>query len=170
MYRTKKYLLTTGILITITLLMVSCSLQKKSVYGLEEYKGVLGLKTLRKQSWFKDEYNRYKMNDTLQRIAENLSKHKIIVFGGGWCSDTRRELPRFIKILDQLNYPMQNLEIIFLDRDKKCERCKLINTPNNHNVKFVPTFIIIDASGKEKGRIVENPSLTLEKDLENIVN
>ena len=37
-------------------------------------------------------------------------------------------------------------------------------------IKFVPTFIVSDNAGKELGRIVENPSKTLEEDLIKLIN
>ncbi|MEZ4907148.1 MAG: thioredoxin family protein [Saprospiraceae bacterium] len=89
----------------------------------------------------------------------------IKVFLGTWCSDSRREVPRFIKILNEAGFDMQNLEIMCLDRDKKAPDY----TSNTFNIQYVPTFIVYQKN-KELGRIIETPENTLETDLLKILS
>ena len=57
-----------------------------------------------------------------------------------------------------------------VDRKKECSNCGDYNT-EFFNIKFVPSFIILKESfGKEKGRIVESPTKSLEEDLLKIIN
>lgn len=152
------------LLVPVLLMLVSsCKLLKKSS---EEYRaGLISIKELKKYGWFKEEYKNYTVSEKAVDSLFGLNNVKITIAGGEWCSDTRLQLPRFIKILEIIQFPKENLEIIFVNREKQ-----IPETYKNLQFKFVPTFIVIDKSGKELGRIVENPTKTLEDDLIKIVN
>ena len=83
---------------------------------------------------------------------------------GTWCGDSKRETPRFYKILEETNFDENYFELITVNRSKK--------TPDNlqegFNIIRVPTFIFYK-EGKEVGRYVEYPRETLEKDILKIV-
>jgi hypothetical protein len=85
---------------------------------------------------------------------------EVIVFFGAWCSDSRREVPRFFKIEDLAGHPMHRVTLFALDRKKK--------SPEGREASFqierVPTFVFLK-QGKEIGRIVESPRTTLEGDM-----
>ena len=84
---------------------------------------------------------------------------------GTWCGDSRRETPRFYKILEAAGFNFKNLEFATVNRSKK--------TPNNLqeglNIIKVPTFIFYK-KGKEIGRYVEYARESLEKDMLKIVS
>lgn len=112
--------------------------------------------------WF---YTRYESTEvdfeTLEQLfAVDFSNIKIKIVGGSWCSDTKQHLPSFYFILDQLNFSMEKVELIMVNRDKKTEDVEM----EDFNIQFVPTFIIYK-NDNEIGRIVENPQESLEKDL-----
>lgn len=115
--------------------------------------------------WFAGEYNAYvpqkDILDSLQPVIANVT---ITLVMGTWCSDSRREVPRFLKILDELKYSMKNLKIIGVDRLKACPECGV----NEGYIDFVPTFII-SRDNHEIGRIVESPNNSLEEDFYLIV-
>lgn len=150
--------------IPVLLLMISsCSLLRKSS---EEYKtGEVSIKELKHYAWFKEEYRKYKVSRKAVDSLFGLNTVKILIFGGEWCSDTRLQLPRFIKILETIHFPKENIKIIFVNKEKQ-----IPEEYKNLQIKFVPTFIIRDNVGKELGRIVENPAKTLEEDLLKIIN
>ena len=83
---------------------------------------------------------------------------------GTWCSDSRREVPRIIKILDQLDFDENNLQLINLDRKKQSPNSE----EKDKTIKFVPTFIL-SKNEIEIGRIIEFPIVTLESDILNIL-
>ena len=83
---------------------------------------------------------------------------------GTWCSDSRREVPRFLKIIDGLNIPQENISIYCVDRDLSTEN----NEIDNLNIKAVPTFIFY-RDNIELGRIVEAPTESLEIDMVKIL-
>ncbi len=116
--------------------------------------------------WFDREYSFYQLNDSLINIMEPIrfSDVNITVILGTWCSDSRREVPRFFKVADALKIPEDHVKVIFVDRDKTAPGIDLTNL----NIERVPTFIVY-VSGKEAGRIVETPEISLEADLKDIL-
>lgn len=115
--------------------------------------------------WFNSEFDNYTVDSVvLKDVPDKLKDVKITIVMGTWCSDSRREVPRFLKILDYLSYDQKDLTIICVDRMK--------TTPTGEveklDIKFVPTLIFYK-NDVEIGRIVEAPKETLEKDLLKIV-
>lgn len=117
-------------------------------------------------AWFNDGYKFYKPHFKNKKVlSSKLKEFKIKIIMGTWCSDSRREVPAFYKVLDELKYPTDKIDLVFVDRklqasglDKKKE-----------NITNVPT-IIVSKKGKEVGRIIESPINTLESDLADILN
>ncbi len=116
-------------------------------------------------SWYNNQYIWYEPDEFILEQIKILSDSiDIQIFMGTWCSDSKREVPRFLKIIDLSEFNHNKLQIINVDRKK--------NSPSheerNKNIEFVPTFII-NKNGDEIGRIVEFPIITLESDLLNIL-
>lgn len=115
--------------------------------------------------WFNSTYENYSLNkDTLDLIKPYIKNYDITIVMGTWCSDSRREVPRFFKILDTLGYDYNRLKTINVDREKK----DITGEVENLNMKLVPTFIFY-YQGREIGRIVEFPKGILEGDIWYIV-
>ncbi|MFP4555845.1 MAG: thioredoxin family protein [Bacteroidales bacterium] len=111
--------------------------------------------------WYSNEYDSYPIDSALldsQKLKTDETSVKMII--GTWCGDTRREAPRFIKIIEYLDIPVNRVEIIGVNRKKLCPEAGI----DSGYVKYVPTFIIYRQS-EEIGRIIERPNQTLEKDL-----
>lgn len=121
------------------------------------------------QSWYQNNYNSYKVNTNLiESVEDELSKHKILLFMGTWCGDSKREVPRFIKILETAHFPMENLKIVALDRRKNFYKKSPVGEEWGLSIKRVPTFIFYE-DGKEINRIIESPITSLEEDIKAIV-
>ncbi|HOP13139.1 MAG: thioredoxin family protein [Lentimicrobium sp.] len=117
--------------------------------------------------WFNSEYNLYQP-DTM--VVAHLKFHSgdypwIFIALGTWCSDSREQVPRFLKILDQLAYPADRIFMVAVDRDKKAKDFCI----GDYDIKLVPTFIFT-RQGEEIGRIIETPVESLERDFMNILN
>jgi thiol-disulfide isomerase/thioredoxin len=124
--------------------------------GLEE--GVFG-------TYFTSQYDLYAPKESvIKKLTEVINKVQITIVYGTWCSDSRLQLGRFYKILDETGYKEKNLTVIGVNRDKNAISVNI----ENLNIKLVPTFIIYQ-KGKELGRIVESPKKSLEEDLWKIV-
>ena len=114
-------------------------------------------------TWFLNRYDKYQPSiKELRQI--NFNEIKIKIFMGTWCHDSKREIPRLIKILDNLKFDQSNVEIIGLTKEKKgyfndYSRYKITNTPT----------IIFYKNKKEVGRIIEKPKETLESNMLSIL-
>jgi thiol-disulfide isomerase/thioredoxin len=84
---------------------------------------------------------------------------------GTWCPDSRREVPRFMRVLYQLKFPSENVTFIGVDNSKVAP----IGDFDKFNIQRVPTFIFLK-NKVEAGRIIENPVTSLEQDMLNILN
>jgi thiol-disulfide isomerase/thioredoxin len=115
--------------------------------------------------WWNEEYDMYEVDDTTSdEIKANFEDVEIKLVMGTWCSDSRREVPRFYKILDELEYPSENVNLISLNREK----VGLADEVDGMEIHFVPT-VIFYRNNQEIGRIVEMPYESLEKDMLAIV-
>ena len=116
--------------------------------------------------WFDSMYDIYNVDTvTATKLADKLHNVDIEIVMGTWCSDSRREVPRFFKILDYLKYPSDSVKILTVGRDK----LGVHGETKNLNIHLVPTFIFYRGS-KELGRIIESPKVSLEKDMLKILN
>lgn len=151
--------------VLIPLLWLGACKNHGSISNNEKIKtGKISLKILEKYDWYGAEYNRFVPKKSFLDSLKGLNNYSVLIFGGDWCSDTKFYLPQFIKLLTALNFPKEQLSIYFLDRSKQCVNC--VNAPpEKYKVIRVPTFIILDKSGNEKGRITETPTKSLEEDL-----
>jgi len=135
----------------------------------ETYTGVITKKDLTTgvlKDWFMPGYNAFDPDqEILDKIDENIDDLSIKVFMGTWCSDSRREIPKLYKLLDQIDYDQSQLEVITTDLDKNTAQ----GYENNYSINYVPTIIFIDKNGKEVNRFVEFPQESLEEDILKIV-
>ncbi|MCF8240430.1 MAG: thioredoxin family protein [Melioribacteraceae bacterium] len=111
--------------------------------------------------WFNSEQDLYEVDSAITECSwDKLKDTQITIVMGTWCSDSRREVPRFYKILDYLDYPSEKITLINVDRNK----VGLADEVKDLQIEFVPTFIIY-SNEDELGRIIETPMETLERDL-----
>ena len=83
---------------------------------------------------------------------------------GIWCPDSRREVPRFMKVIDAWKFPAAKLTFIGVDDAKQSPVGEYVKL----DIQRVPTFILYK-NNIEAGRIIENPSTSLEQDMVNIL-
>ena len=137
-------------------------------------------------SWFMAGQDEYDVDtEKIAALREALDSVEITVFMGTWCSDSRREVPRFYKIMKAIGYPQDSIRLIAVDREKSTPK----NLEDGLHIKRVPTFIFYkrDEEGveekaelnlrneevgapKEVGRIVEYPIESLESDMLKILS
>jgi len=160
------------ILFSVLITLLSCKTQQNQTATKKKGADLIGF--VNKASfneypfskWFDQEQKLYQTDSqTITSLKEKLKGIKIKGFLGTWCGDSRREIPRFFKILDQAGFKFNNLELIAVNRNKK--------TPDNlqegFNIIRVPTFIFYK-QGKEIGRYVEYAKESLEKDMLQIIS
>jgi thiol-disulfide isomerase/thioredoxin len=101
------------------------------------------------------------INKLLEINKDDLS---IKIIMGTWCPDSRREVPRFMRVMDAWHYPVEKLIFIGVDDAKQSPVGEYISL----NIQRVPTFILYK-NNIEAGRIIENPKTSLEQDMVDIL-
>jgi thiol-disulfide isomerase/thioredoxin len=117
-------------------------------------------------TFFQSGYDDYQpsteaLNNLLDIGHENIT---IKIVMGTWCSDSRREVPRYLKVLDLWNFPPGGVTYIGVDEEKQSP----VGEYNNLDIVRVPTFIVYK-NNIESGRIIENPVTSLEQDMVKIL-
>lgn len=107
-------------------------------------------------------YNEGVMTELKKIPADNLN---IKIVMGTWCPDSRREVPRFMRIIDGWDFPANKIQFIGVDNGKRSP----VGEYEGLGIERVPTFIIYK-NNIEIGRIIENPITSLEQDMLNILN
>jgi thiol-disulfide isomerase/thioredoxin len=113
------------------------------------------------REYFRKEYENYSVDtktvDQIQKLRKDL---EIVVVMGSWCHDSKVQVPRFYKILDETKIKDSKVKLIAVDSKKTAVDIDIASL----NIQRVPTFIFYK-NGNEIGRIVEKPNSTLEKDM-----
>ncbi|MEM6524800.1 MAG: hypothetical protein AAF693_13440 [Bacteroidota bacterium] len=160
-------------IIVITYLVNSILLQAQSLEvktnGSEKLLGqwpTSKLRTAPYNLWFNENYGEYQPDE---KDLKNLSKRmntfdSVTVFLGTWCGDSRREVPRLIKSLEQIGFDFDRLKLIFVDRTFQNYKQSPGREESGQNIHRVPTIILHNGE-REVGRIVESPKETLEQDI-----
>ncbi len=117
-------------------------------------------------SWYEANRHEYQPNpETISKLKPLLKEVHITLLLGTWCKDSQREVPRFVKILEESGYSPGTVEVIAVNREK--------TTPGQFESGLellqVPTFIFY-RNGEELGRIVEFPIEDLESDVLKILS
>jgi thiol-disulfide isomerase/thioredoxin len=117
-------------------------------------------------TWFLKGYDDYQFNsEAINRLLDvNKDSLNIKIVMGTWCPDSRREVPRFVRILDIWKFPLSKVTFIGVDNAKLSP----VGEYDKLNIQRVPTFIICK-NNNEAGRIIENPVTSLEQDMVNIL-
>jgi len=112
-------------------------------------------------SWASARANAHPDEEASRALVKVPPGATVRVFFGAWCSDSRREVSRFLAALDVAGgAPPFAIEYIAVDRSKKAPG----GLTDDVNLKYVPTFIVV-RGGKEIGRIVESAPNGIEHDL-----
>lgn len=120
-------------------------------------------------TWFKKNYNEYEADtEIISELKTELSSYTITLFMGTWCGDSKREVPRFYKILEEANFPLERLTAIAVSRERDFYKQSNGGEEEGLNIHRVPTFILYK-NGIEINRITESPVTSLERDILNII-
>lgn len=116
--------------------------------------------------WFNSAYELYEYDEEIvEQLKGKFDDIEITIVMATWCSDSRREVPRFYRLMDELEYPVNDITLISVNRDKE----GLEDEVDELEIELVPTFIFYE-DGVELGRVIESPLESLEEDLLVILN
>ncbi len=117
------------------------------------------------KTWFDKSYDAYTVDTpAAKQLQHGLQNRSMEIFLGSWCGDSKREVPRMLKVLQEAGMDTTNISLVFVDNSLQTYKQSPQHEEKNRNIHRVPTFIIYDG-GKELGRIVESPVVSLEKDM-----
>jgi len=121
-------------------------------------------------AWYKKNYTAYTINPAVKESLKAVSQKgiKVEAYFGSWCGDSKRELPRFTKVLDEIGFDKNNLRIIAIGGSDSLYKQSPKGEEKGKGIFRVPVFIVY-RNGAEIGRINEFPVETMERDLLAIV-
>ncbi len=131
--------------------------------------GIGSREQLQQYDWFAKEYDGYKVSKKALAALKEVDKtidYRIVIVMGTWCGDSKREVPHFYKILDGLGFPKDKVLLVLVDENKHDPS----GLGKQFSIKYVPTFVYLDANGNEIGRIVETPAKSLTEDWQKIIS
>jgi tetratricopeptide (TPR) repeat protein len=131
--------------------------------------GIVTIDSLQKAPydvWFKKNYADYKPTSSVieQLKALKIKDFNIKIFFGTWCGDTKREMPRLLKVLDDIGFPKEKITFIAVSTEDSTRKQSKNREERGYNVFRVGCYII-EKNGVEMNRIYEYPVLSMERDL-----
>ena len=116
--------------------------------------------------WFEKGYTDYEPNpDVVAGLREvDTEGLDITVFFGTWCDNSQRQVPRLLKLLDELEFPNADLTLVAVDHVKEADKMSPTGEEKGMEIYRVPT-IVVSRNDHEVARIIEHPVVSLERDL-----
>ena len=146
----------------LSLFAYSCA---SETYPMDPYAvGDISIKTLfENHEGFQDNYEEYQPGNLLDPAL--FRGVEIYMLFGTWCHDSKREVPRLLSLLNKLDVPENQINLIGLNFMKNDSQ----DRGKKFQIKKTPTFVFLK-NQKEIGRIVEMPEISLEADLLKILS
>ena len=119
--------------------------------------------------WFNPGYANYTVDTTkVVPLSNSIGDYDIELYLGTWCGDSKREVPRILKILEAAGYPKEAIRIYAVDGRREFIKTTPGGEAVAQNIVRVPT-LIFSKNGKEVNRIIEKPVVSLEEDIAAII-
>jgi thiol-disulfide isomerase/thioredoxin len=111
-------------------------------------------------------------SEAVTALRERLRGVRLVCVFGTWCADSKREVPRLWKVLDEAGFPMSRLDMYAVASSRFTKDMPIpeealawsTDVKSWYDVTAVAT-IIVTRGGKELGRIVEEPEASIEEDI-----
>ncbi|MEO8360410.1 MAG: hypothetical protein ABI672_10305 [Vicinamibacteria bacterium] len=115
--------------------------------------------------WYQSRHDGYRPAvDTIAELKTRLADVSVEVYFGTWCGDSKRQVPRLLRILRDTGFDERRLSMYGLS-DLPMEFKQAPEHPEaKRRIHRTPTIVIV-RDGREIGRIVETPGTTLEADI-----
>ena len=115
--------------------------------------------------WYESGYAGYEpSSETVEALSSSLDDVEVEVYFGTWCGDSRRDVPRLNRVLDDAGFSRDRLEMIALSDRPGEFKFSPEGKERERLVHRTPT-IVLTRGGREIGRIVQNSVGTLEEDM-----
>ncbi len=120
-----------------------------------------GLKSEVFAEYYNEGYNNYVPDENVVKQLKKKKKSlEIVVVMASWCGDSKEQVPKFYKILDEIGFKESKLKLIAVDGEKTSGDVDI----SGFGIELVPTFLFFKED-REIGKIVESPTSSLEKDM-----
>jgi thiol-disulfide isomerase/thioredoxin len=140
--------------------------------GRTQLAGLVPLNMLKAEpysNWFQKSYMNYYVNEKVaKRLGKYLKDMDIQVFMGTWCGDSKREIPRLVRVLEVARIDPARVNYVCVYAEPERRNMSPTQEQKGRNIHHVPTIILFK-NGKEVGRVIESPLLSLEEDLLEVV-
>jgi tetratricopeptide (TPR) repeat protein len=117
--------------------------------------------------WFNKYYNELKLPEKRLRLKSKLKKTTVDIYLGTWCGDSKKWVPQFIKLWDELGLKRSQLRLIGLYNDKERYKTSPDGEEQGQQIHRVPVFVF-KKDNVEYARIVETPKKDLVTDVAQI--
>ncbi len=97
-----------------------------------------------------------KKKKTIDALKKDLKAVDVEVYFGSWCGDSHDHVPTFLALMD-LTHP-KGISLVALDRKRSFP-----GYSDSRKIERLPTFIFLN-DGKEIGRIIETPKVSILED------
>ena len=162
----------TGSILFLCLLALTLPAARAAGEESDEPPKLLGKCTVRQldeepfSEWFRGGYRDYTPNPKVLQALGGADQRgvEMMLFFGTWCGDSRRELPRILKLLDEIGFPEGRVELVAVDSGEGVHKRSPGGEEQGLDIYRVPT-LVVRRDGKEIARLVEFPVLSLERDL-----
>lgn len=116
-------------------------------------------------AWFDSQYSAYEPKaQDLASLQGALQGVTVEAYLGTWCGDSRRQIPKLLKLLELVGVDEKRISLVALS-DRSLEFKQAPGNPEaKRRVHRTPTIVFLRAE-VEIGRIVETPATSLEGDL-----
>jgi len=102
--------------------------------------------------------------EAISDLKTLIKNKKITIVLGTWCGDSKLQVPRFYKIMDEAGVEEEQVTLICVDESKQAKD----GLTDDLDIDRIPVFIFTE-NGRELGRIIESPLYTLENDMVEIL-
>ena len=121
-------------------------------------------------AWFNINYFNYKVDTSLiASLKQNMQRKQFLVFMGTWCGDSKREVPRILKVLDYCGVRDEQVKIVMVSNAESMYKQSPSHEEKGLNILRVPTLIVYE-NNTEINRLIEYPVESFEKDLLKILS
>jgi len=119
--------------------------------------------------WYNMVYENYELKEELLSKVDKFydDEVEVKIYLGTWCGDSKREVTRFLKLVDHSNIVIENITLVGLDGRNENRKQGPNGEEKGLHIHRVPTFLFYK-NGEEIGRIVESPTTSIEADVAQI--
>ena len=119
------------------------------------------------QTWFEENAAVFELSGKNTDWKKAFENSEVEIFLGTWCGDSKRWVPQFVKLWNELGLDEEQLKFTALYDGKELYKQGPNGEEKRKLIHRVPTFIF-NNEGEEFARIVESPVNDLETDLAQI--